>query len=306
LLTIGKWREAEAAYRDAVDVQKQLAADFPKAAEHRQELARRHSSLGGLLQRTGRAAEAESAFRAALAVWQQLVAEFPAVPEHRQGLAGSQNGLGVLLYMTRRPEEAEKLYRDALTLQKQLVADLPKVADYRNELAGTMVNLALVLLQRGDVEAARKLLLEAQPHHEAALKDRYNNPVYRQYFRNNRLTLIEASLRLKKHAEAANLVREVTRDMPNPGAELYYRAASFLARCAALAEQDQELPEARRQELAQSYAAWAYSDLRSAVNARFRDLKRLKEDKDLDSLRSRKDFQMLLAELEADTKRNPR
>ena len=42
----GRLKEAEAAYDQALALQKQLVADFPTRPEFRQELARSHNNLG--------------------------------------------------------------------------------------------------------------------------------------------------------------------------------------------------------------------------------------------------------------------
>ena len=78
-----------------------------------------------------------------------------------------------------------------------------------------------------------------------------------------------------------------------------YKAAGFFARCVPLAEKDDKLPEARRKELAQSYAEQALAALRQAVAKGYKDVAHLKSDTDLDALRQRDDFKLLLKELEA-------
>ena len=45
-----RFKEAEAAYAEALAILKQLAADFPSRPEFRQELAMSHDNLGALLQ----------------------------------------------------------------------------------------------------------------------------------------------------------------------------------------------------------------------------------------------------------------
>ena len=82
-----------------------------------------------------------------------------------------------------------------------------------------------------------------------------------------------------------------------------YDAASFLARCAALAGKDGQRSEARRQELARDYADRALVLLRQAVQHGFKDVDRLKKDPDLEPLRARGEFGKLVADLEVRTKK---
>jgi tetratricopeptide (TPR) repeat protein len=86
LSSTGRLAEAERAYRDALALQKQLAAEFPARPDFRLELARSHNNLGLLLSSTGRLKEAETAYREALALWKQLAADYPTHPEFRQEL----------------------------------------------------------------------------------------------------------------------------------------------------------------------------------------------------------------------------
>src|SRR5262249_29713501 len=85
----GRLKEAEAAYTDALAIQKQLSADFPTRPEFRQALALTHNNLGVLLRATGRLKEAESAYKGALSIQNQLAADFPSQPDLRNDLAGS-------------------------------------------------------------------------------------------------------------------------------------------------------------------------------------------------------------------------
>jgi hypothetical protein len=84
-----------------------------------------------------------------------------------------------------------------------------------------------------------------------------------------------------------------------------YTAAGLLARCVPLAEQDAQLPAARRKELAQQYSDRAMATLRQAVQKGFKDVARLKRDAELKALRSRADFQQLLAGLDRKEEQPP-
>jgi tetratricopeptide (TPR) repeat protein len=86
LSAIGRPKEAEEAYREALAIRKQLAAEFPNRPDYRHELARNHNNLGNLLSAIGRPKEAEEAYREALAIRKQLAADFPNRPDYRQDL----------------------------------------------------------------------------------------------------------------------------------------------------------------------------------------------------------------------------
>ena len=77
----------------------------------------------------------------------------------------------------------------------------------------------------------------------------------------------------------------------------------MLAGCSRLAEQDERLPESKRQEVSTGYAEGALAALRLAIDKGAKEAEQLPKDPALDPLRHRADFQKLLAEFEA--KRKP-
>ena len=177
---LGELKEAEAAYRDALAIQKQLAAEFPTRPDYRQNLARSHNNLGVLLRDTGRLKEAEAAYRDALKLQQQLVAEFPTRPDYRQELARSHTNLGILLYTTGRPKEAEVAWREALALQQQLAAEFPSRLDYRQELARSHTNLGNLLRETGRPQEAETAYRDALKLQEQLADEFPTRPDYRQ------------------------------------------------------------------------------------------------------------------------------
>src|SRR5207302_1119649 len=104
---LGRSQDCENAYRRAVALGQQLAADFPNRPEFRRALAMSHNNLGWLFQDTKRLEKAESAYRNAVALQKQVVADFPDRPEFRLELAKYQFILGSLLRDSGRLKEAE-------------------------------------------------------------------------------------------------------------------------------------------------------------------------------------------------------
>jgi serine/threonine-protein kinase len=277
--------------------------------------------------------EAETALREAVALRTRMAAEVPAVPEYRQKLAGSLLNLAILLADTRRPHEAEEVLRQALPVQERLAADFPNVPDHQSALGATWNHLARLLLNRGDLgepgqgaelvrdgasgtpwnllgslfharaawTEARDSLKQALAHQGTALAANPQNPLYRQYLRNDYAVLATVLLRLGDHAAAAAAAEELPRLFTDVPVE-HVRAAEFLARCVPVAERDGGLPEARRQEVARGYARRAVELLRAAAARGFKEVGRLKELPVYEPLRGRDDFKKLLQELEEGTK----
>jgi hypothetical protein len=227
---------------------------------------------------------------------------FPTKPQYRHELAQCYVQLGLTLNNIQRPKEGEALLKDARAIQEPLVRDFDTVPDYQNELAGILVNLAFQHRQRGEFDTAVKLLEEAQPHHQAALKGNPQHPTYRNYYRNNLWSLAECRLRLADHARLATTADELARLGYDPAHDTYH-AANYLSLCATLADKDAQLDEAKRKELAQSYADRALALLQKAVERGYKDADHIKRNADLEPLRSREEFKTLLAELEKKAKK---
>jgi hypothetical protein len=107
---------------------------------------------------------------------------------------------------------------------------------------------------------------------------------------------------LADHAKVITTAEEIVRFGHEPALDTY-GAGCLMARCITLAEKDAALPEAKRKELAESYAQQALALLQEAVKIGYKDLARMKKDPDLESLRQREEFKKLLAELEAGSRR---
>jgi serine/threonine protein kinase len=240
----------------------------------------------------------------ALALLQQAVehgykdaARFPTQPQFRRELAECYVQLGNALNAIHRPKDAEAVYREARVLQEQLISEHPKVADYHHDLAGTLVDLAILEKQRQDFAAAVALLEEARPHHEAALAANAKHPTYRHYYRNHLWLLADCRLGLADHVRLAATADELARFGYDPANDTY-NAACFLSRCVGLAQRDAALDEARRKELAKSYAERAMALLRQAIAHGYRNAARMKQDSALEPLRGREEYETMLAQLE--------
>jgi serine/threonine protein kinase len=295
---MGRRQEAEKDYDQAVSTHKQLTAEFPSRPEYRQDLALSQTNRGLLLRDMGLTQEAEKDYDQAVSAYKQLAAEFPTRADYCQELAQSHNNRGYLLSATGRLQEAEQDFVQALSICKRLVADFPDQPDLRNELAGSCVNLAILQQRLGNGLEAKRLLLEGQPHHLNALKANPNQPMYRQFYRNHLsvLTQVHAGLLEKEDAvRTAESCSALGWDAPADA----YDAACYLCRCISIVAKHAKLDDKQRQEAVQFYGDAAMKLLLKAVSKGCKDTALMKKDTDLDPLRSRENFQKLIAELEA-------
>jgi serine/threonine protein kinase/tetratricopeptide (TPR) repeat protein len=263
-------KESETALQDALGILKQLAQDFPERPNYRKVLAGTHWSLGNLKAAAKQPKEAEAAFLEAIALQKQLVSAYPKRTDFISDLLESQNNFGGLLHSVDRTKEAEELWQNALAVRKKLAADYPKVPLYQNDVAGSLVNLATLYSERKEFAVSVKLLQEAQPYHLAALKGNANNHTFREFYHNNLTALVRCYRALARHDELGKSVEELVRfgfDVPND----FYDAAAYLCHCAAMAAYDAQLEQAKRKELANTYADRALAMLQKAIELGYRD-----------------------------------
>jgi serine/threonine protein kinase len=104
---LGEQLQAEAGYRQALQVLERLTTEFPGVPEYRQKLAASYDALAIALAELDKPAEAEMAFRRAAALGKKLVDDFPDVPEYRWRLSVSYQDLGKLLRQERKFKDAE-------------------------------------------------------------------------------------------------------------------------------------------------------------------------------------------------------
>jgi serine/threonine protein kinase/tetratricopeptide (TPR) repeat protein len=300
LRSAGKRGKAEEAYRAALDQFRQLSERYPQVASYKHKLAAATNNLGNVLGDLQGPNQAAEPIRQALALRAQLVKDFPSVLAYRQELADTHNNLAALLAADKRYADAQKECLEAQVIRKKLAEDYPEVPDIQAGYAALLDNAAGLCMTMGQLDRARELLAEARRYHDKLSPDQ---PAYRQFLRKHYVTLADTLLRLAekgdpgKHAEVARAVAELPKLNPD-SAEEYRLAAVALSRCFVLVGKDRKLMDAEQKKLGESYAVQAVQMLRQAVQKGYGDLVQLKTGKDFAPLRSRADFQQLVAELE--------
>jgi serine/threonine protein kinase/Flp pilus assembly protein TadD len=290
-------REAEQALRHAGEWLGALVVDYPDVRDYQYSRANNNLNLAVFLARHGRRPEAEPAFRDDLDFWTRRTDESPTTPRFRARQALSCYNLSNLLIEEGQFLEAEKLLRRSLDLRKKLADDFPSVPGHHTSLGDTLHKLALLLRDRGDIAAAAPLWEQAIDQYRAALKVNPDAVELRRSLFLNCWNLADARLRLGEHPSAARLAGELPSFFLDSWEDGYH-ATRLLARCAGLAEKDAGLAEEQRRPLAHEYAKQAVQMLREAIRRGYKDVRFIQDDRILDVLRDREDFQQLLAELE--------
>jgi tetratricopeptide (TPR) repeat protein/tRNA A-37 threonylcarbamoyl transferase component Bud32 len=305
LHTLGQADRAEQEYQSAVKIQEELVREFDAVPEYRQGLARSYNNLGTLWCKSN-PEQAEQAYQQAVTIQRRLAADFPSVPEYESDLARTLDNQANLLKNTNQPDQAKAAYAEALAIYQKQAAEFPTLPECQSGLGATLNDWAGLLRRTGgrkDLLEAKGLLEKAIRHQQAALRYKPQHPQYVQFLCKHYGVLADTLVQLRDHgaaataaAELANLTARID-DVPGAQWQVYFRAASLLARCVPLAENDPLLSEAQQRATTQRYAEQAMNWLRQAIAKGYKDAKRLQEVPDLASLRQRPDFENLLSAL---------
>ena len=144
--------EAEKAFREAVEIQRDKLKDKPAA------LALTLNNLANFYRDNNRLDDAAKAYQETLDIRKSLARETPAV--YQRSVAATLTHLANIYRATKRPEEAEKSYLEALGIARDLVQDSPMA--YRPDLAATLSNLGILYGEAKRPADQEKVLREAR------------------------------------------------------------------------------------------------------------------------------------------------
>jgi serine/threonine-protein kinase len=299
LIDTGRPSEAMASHERALAILQKLVDAHPAVTEFQSDLARNYNNIGRLLLSTGRLAEALTAYEKALAIRQKLADANPTVIQFQSDLAQSHDDTGDPLLQTGRPAEALTAYEKALAIRQKLADANPTVIQFQSDLAWSYFWFGSLMLQTGQPALA----LAAQ---EKALAIRQKlaqaHPTVTSFRFNLAYSLARVgSLKQKagRVTEAADLVDQfhqvvaTLERLPTLLPDNLYDLACYHALLADAAEPRADVATAEGQTQAERAMHW----LRRAVAAGYLNLPHMRTDTDLDPLRSRADFQLLMMDL---------
>jgi tetratricopeptide (TPR) repeat protein len=333
-----KYAEALAAYTLAAGIFEHLVAENTAEPDFALGLTYVYNNIGNLQEEQGLYEEALKRHLKCLEVRERLVRENPGVADYAQYLAGTYTTLGHLYYKTDRPEKSRTYHEKARAILEKLVHDNPTLTDFAADLGRTYWNMGQLLRDNGQPEEAlvwygksigtlrevlaragkdlwaEQFLRSAYWGRATALtkldRDEEADKDWQQAFKLDtspagERTRVERAYgladagrygRATKEAEALATTAPVT-------ANSLYSAAGVCARCSRVVRKDTGLAEARRSQLAESFATRAVELLALAHAAgHTKDpefVRQLHKDKDFAALRARADFKKLLAKIEA-------
>jgi serine/threonine protein kinase len=228
-------------------------------------------------------------------VWEKFMKEHPEnvgfkdrVAEKLLDLAMAQGEAGLTEDMRRSWRRAAELC-DAVTQAK------PDDLGFRTKLASRAQKYGKLVLEQGRPEEAREAVQKAVELQQFVCAKTPQSAPDLRLLAGHHVALTDVQVAARKSTEALDSLRaarETLEKVPQPSAADYYQLACVCGRSSALLEK--ERPEQARQQADQ-----AVERLTQALRAGYKDAKHIKEDKDLAPLRSRADFNKLLAELES-------
>jgi serine/threonine protein kinase/tetratricopeptide (TPR) repeat protein len=276
LRDLGRRAESEAAYKQAVGVLERLAGEFPTRLIYCQPLALANCNLGDLLVEGGRLDEAEAAFQKAQALLEQLARESPGVSNYPVDLGMTYYGFGMLAEARGRPAEALPWIDRAVALLGPVVERQPDLRKARHILLVVYCGRAQALAELGRQAEALRSWDQAIALVAGPMPDRI------------RLARASTLAHLGQYAKATAEADELSKPTQVGAGDLYNLACVY-ALSSAAAEGEPALEE--------RYAAHAVELLRQAAEKGYRDVAHLEKDADLDPIRGRPDFQLLIMDL---------
>ncbi len=197
---------AEKHFLAAIQIQEQLAHDYPERLDYQSALAVTCNNLSFVYAATD-LARAEAACRKALATQQQLAAAQPASIEYLSDMGLSCHNLGMLLSHSGRDAEAIEAYHQAVDIRRRLLRKAPSRVRFRSDLAVSCNNLGRLCSESENHRDAQEPLGEAIELFEQLVADYPEELNYRSCLGGAQNNLAMAQQRLGNLEEAERAFR---------------------------------------------------------------------------------------------------
>jgi serine/threonine-protein kinase len=298
LLNIGTLAEALASYERALEIRRKLANSHPDLLQPQSELAQTYFEFGDMLRLTGRPAEALEASERALEIRRKLADAHPGLLQCQNDLAQSHRELGYMLHLTGRSDEALAALRTSLEIRRKLVEANPNLTEFQFQLARCHDFMGWVYRQTGKPAEALAAFERAITILSRLADD---HPTVIVFARSLAVCYVhtggihrEAGRPLEAAADTRRAVSLLERLPALESIDRYNLACGHarLAGIAALPRSGMSAAEGRVE------AKRAMQWLHGAVAGGYRNVAIMQKDQDLDPLRSRPDFRLLMMDLE--------
>jgi serine/threonine protein kinase/tetratricopeptide (TPR) repeat protein len=288
---------ARRSFAKAMALDEKLIQSSPGVPRYQDDLADTCLHLAAVEREAGKPAEALQLCERARAMLEIVVRQHSGSADYQADLAHSYQVIGQVRRDTGELPAAQAVLEQARTLLEKLVREHPKQANYASQLASVLDDLGLTAARAGRLQEACLLHRDAIGRQRLAREAQPRVQEYQHRLGNHYQNLATVERQLGRRAEAVAATLERQRLWPKDPA-LLYEVAGELALCIPLAGQEKSELTAEQQAERRSYADLAMTALGQAVAAGFKDLDRIKKDRNLEPLRPRADFRKLLGDLE--------
>jgi tetratricopeptide (TPR) repeat protein len=198
--------DVEEAHRRALDLAKQLAAEYPKVPDYQSDVGGALNNWAIWLVDRGQLEQARQLLQEAITWQEKAVKANPKHPTYREFLGNHYGQLANVLFRLGSPEQEQAL-RNAVEHRRALLA-VANVPVSQSEMGGNLNDWALLLMNRGQWEDARRMLDEAIGFQLQALKSKPGNRHFRRYLRNHYKNLGKTLLNLGQLDGAVEALRQ--------------------------------------------------------------------------------------------------
>jgi serine/threonine protein kinase len=297
----GESEKAEAEYQQAISLRQTLRRDFPDIPRYRHELAEGLNNLGAFFLDAHQKDKAREPIHQARDLREELARDYPAVTEYQVALAQSHNNTAIF-DLADNPDQAIVGYKKALTVWEALIKRHPTELEYIQNKAASLCNIGEALQKLGKAKEAIEWYDQAASVLEEVLAKQPKEPAALRFYDNTCMGRASALAEVHEYERAQRELDKLLKRKSLPAEMLYDMACAFSI-CAGAAGQDKSLAEAERHALSDKYAAQACELLRRvAKTGWFKDAARvahMKQDQDLDALRSRDQFREFMRDIES-------
>ncbi len=149
---------AEGAIKEAVEIQRKLAAEHKKLPDRQYELSQGLFSLGEFYRATGNARKAVSAYQDAVEIQNRLVSADATALLYQAALARTYQGMGLAYLRDKETEPAADTFKQAAIIWEKLTKQKPREIEYNRSLATTQVLHAGALARLGRYSEATAII----------------------------------------------------------------------------------------------------------------------------------------------------
>jgi serine/threonine-protein kinase len=294
----GRPTQAVPSYEQALAIHRKLVDAHPEITQYQGDVAQTYEQIAHLLVLIGKPTEAMRTDERALAIRHRLVAAHPSNVQFQSDLAKSYETLGYNLELIGKSAEALTAFEQQHAVRQKLTDANPNITEFQYQLARSHEHIGWGYRQAGKP-------VEALAAFERAIA------IYRKLVDTDPSVILFQSRLALSFGQVGSIHRESGRPA---------EAATDLRQAVAIFEQLSTLEPTNRYNLACGHAqlagiaavhgsgmtaaaARAEADramqwLHHAVAAGYRNVALMQRDPDLDPLRSRPDFQLLMMDLQ--------